>query len=141
MLLAFIPPASLRWTNRTIRTTRPTAENNAKLLRLLKDVPAEKRTARFRCVIALTPLPVAQESSASPVCYADEAEMQTENFDGTCEGRIIVTPEWPRRFWLRPNVCSGRLRTVVRRTGRAGQEPLSHRAKALAKLRARLEQR
>src|SRR5262245_38911883 len=32
------------------------AENRAKLLRLLKDVPAEKRTARFRCVLALTPL-------------------------------------------------------------------------------------
>src|SRR5215472_16225618 len=31
------------------------AENNAKLLRLLKDVPAEKRSARFRCVLALTP--------------------------------------------------------------------------------------
>ncbi|HEY9172620.1 MAG TPA: non-canonical purine NTP pyrophosphatase, partial [Verrucomicrobiae bacterium] len=26
------------------------AENNAKLLRLLQDVPAERRTARFRCV-------------------------------------------------------------------------------------------
>ena len=34
----------------------PDADNNAKLLRLLKDVPAEKRTARFRCVIALAPL-------------------------------------------------------------------------------------
>src|SRR5215468_3979372 len=27
-------------------------ENNRKLLRLLKDVPEEKRTARFRCVLA-----------------------------------------------------------------------------------------
>ena len=31
----------------------PDAANNAKLLRLLKNVPLEKRTARFRCVIAL----------------------------------------------------------------------------------------
>src|SRR6478736_2251901 len=29
------------------------ADNNAKLLRLLKDVPLDKRTARFRCVLAL----------------------------------------------------------------------------------------
>lgn len=29
------------------------ADNNAKLLRLLKEVPLEKRTGRFRCVIAL----------------------------------------------------------------------------------------
>ena len=32
-------------------------ENNAKLLRLLGDLPLDKRTARFRCVLALTPVP------------------------------------------------------------------------------------
>ena len=31
----------------------PDAANNAKLLQLLEGVPAEKRTARFRCVLAL----------------------------------------------------------------------------------------
>jgi XTP/dITP diphosphohydrolase len=31
----------------------PDADNNAKLLRLLQNIPPEKRTARFRCVIAL----------------------------------------------------------------------------------------
>src|ERR1700744_2450091 len=35
----------------------PDAANNAKLLKLLKDVPREKRTGRFRCVIALAPVP------------------------------------------------------------------------------------
>ena len=34
----------------------PTLENNAKLLQLLGGVPAESRTARFRCVLALTPV-------------------------------------------------------------------------------------
>jgi len=34
----------------------PDAENNAKLVRLLRDVPEAKRTARFRCVLALVPL-------------------------------------------------------------------------------------
>src|SRR5215475_8666854 len=34
----------------------PTSENNAKLLRMLNPVPAEKRTARFHCVLALTPV-------------------------------------------------------------------------------------
>src|SRR2546429_8920453 len=48
------------------------ADNNAKLLRLLKDVPPEKRTARFRCVIAVTPVTPAAGKSASPVCQADE---------------------------------------------------------------------
>jgi XTP/dITP diphosphohydrolase len=31
----------------------PDADNNAKLLRLLQNIPPEKRTARFRCVIAM----------------------------------------------------------------------------------------
>lgn len=52
------------------------ADNNAKLLRLLKDVPLEKRTGRFRCVIALVPVPEPRVESASPVCYADELEAQ-----------------------------------------------------------------
>src|ERR1035441_1647878 len=34
----------------------PDTDNNAKLLRLLKNVPLEKRTARFHCVIALVPV-------------------------------------------------------------------------------------
>jgi XTP/dITP diphosphohydrolase len=49
----------------------PNADNNAKLLRLLKDLPAGKRTARFRCAIALTPAMKPASDSASPVCYAD----------------------------------------------------------------------
>ena len=36
-----------------VRATPRRAENNAKLLRLLQDVPPEKRTARFRCVLAV----------------------------------------------------------------------------------------
>ena len=34
----------------------PTVDNNAKLVRLLRDVPLDQRSARFRCVVALTPL-------------------------------------------------------------------------------------
>ncbi len=59
----------------------PDADNNAKLLRLLKDIPPEKRTARFRCVIALTPVLSQKIENASPVCYADEFGMQTELFE------------------------------------------------------------
>src|SRR3954465_7150043 len=41
------------------------ADNNAKLLRLLLDTPSEKRTARFRCVIALTPVERGKSEVAS----------------------------------------------------------------------------
>src|ERR1051325_10144783 len=44
------------------------AENSAKLLKLLHDVPPEKRAARFRCVLALTPTLEQAKKTASPVC-------------------------------------------------------------------------
>ena len=44
------------------------AENNAKLVRLLREVPEGKRAARFRCVIALTPVLHETPATASPVC-------------------------------------------------------------------------
>jgi XTP/dITP diphosphohydrolase len=64
-------------------------ENRKKLLRLLRDVPAENRTARFRCVIALVPLTDIEAHNASPVCYADELELQVRLAEGKCEGRIL----------------------------------------------------
>src|SRR2546428_968316 len=48
----------------------PTADNNAKLLRLLQNVPLQKRSARFRCVLALAPVPTPEPLIASPVRYA-----------------------------------------------------------------------
>jgi len=59
----------------------PDSANNAKLLRLLANVPLEKRSARFRCVIAIAPV-VRLEESAAAVCYANEAELRTELFEG-----------------------------------------------------------
>ena len=56
------------------------ADNNAKLLRLLRDVPAEKRTGRFRCVLALTPALEPVRQSASPVCAGDEFEFANATF-------------------------------------------------------------
>jgi XTP/dITP diphosphohydrolase len=49
------------------------ADNNAKLLRLLKDVQPEKRTARFRCVIALVSLQPPASSLKSSAALAQVA--------------------------------------------------------------------
>ena len=65
-------------------------DNRIKLLRLMRDVPGKKRTARFRCVVALTPAVATSTHSASPVCYADESEVQTQLAQGKCEGRILL---------------------------------------------------
>jgi len=113
-------------------------DNNAKLLRLLSNVPLEKRTARFRCILALAPLPHAQSSSASPVCLADESELSTELFQGACEGRIGFTPRGQAGFGYDPLFTpDGHEQTFAELAGET-KNKLSHRASALAKLKARL---
>ena len=69
----------------------PDGENNAKLLRLLRDVPTEKRSARFRCALALTPL-VKTDKCSSPPCEGDELDTATMIFEGACEGRMDTKP-------------------------------------------------
>jgi len=119
----------------------PDAENNAKLLRLLKDVPGEKRTGRFRCVIALTPLLIASAKSASPVCDANEFELQTEIFDGACEGQIGFVPHGDHGFGYDPLFLPLGHEQTFAELGESTKNQLSHRSKALAKLRQRLGSR
>ena len=112
----------------------PDKDNLAKLLRLLKDVPQQKRTARFRCVIALTPLAETRIQNASPVCLADEFELQTELFEGKCEGHISFSPTGDGGFGYDPvfvpighNKSFGELSPKIKNR-------LSHRARALEKV-------
>ncbi len=112
----------------------PDADNNAKLLRLLKDLPPEKRTARFHCVLALAPVPGDRVEVASPVCYADELEMQTELFDGVCEGRIIFEPRGHNGFGYDPLFVPDGFEQTFAELGDEAKNQLSHRAKALQKL-------
>jgi len=116
----------------------PDADNNAKLLRLLQNISAEKRTARFRCVMALTPVSEQAEKNASPVCAANEAELETEIFDGACEGRIAFTPAGDGGFGYDPLFIPTGFEKSFAELGEAIKNQLSHRAKALAKLKIRL---
>jgi XTP/dITP diphosphohydrolase len=113
----------------------PDADNNAKLLRLLKDVPLEKRTARFRCVLALTPMARSQVQNASPVCAADELELATTVFDGTCEGRIAFAPTGAGGFGYDPLFLPNGFNQSFAELAEATKNQISHRAKALQKLR------
>lgn len=114
------------------------AANKRKLLELLKNVPAEKRTARFRCVIALTPVAIRTRGSASPVCYADELEMRTELFDGVCEGKIIFGERGENGFGYDPLFVPTGFERTFAELGDETKNRISHRAKALEKLRKRL---
>lgn len=115
------------------------AQNNAKLLHLLADVPMEKRTARFRCVIALTPLIRDKVESASPVCCADEFEMQTELFEGACQGRIGFAPSGQGGFGYDPLFLPDGFSETFAELGEETKNRLSHRGLALAKLKDWLE--
>ena len=109
------------------------ADNNAKLLRLLKDVPLEKRTGGFHCVIALVTVTQGKVESASPVCFADEFEAQT--FDGACEGRIQFAASGQGGFGYDPLFVPDGFTQSFAELGEDVKNKLSHRAKALAKLK------
>ncbi len=116
-----------------------TTENNAKLLRLLRDVPLDKRTARFRCAVALTPVLRPESQPASPVCYADEVEMQTEMFDGACEGRIGFVPRGEGGFGYDPLFIPEGHEATFAELGEEVKNQMSHRGKALTRLKKRLD--
>jgi XTP/dITP diphosphohydrolase len=106
-------------------------ENNAKLLRLLGDVPPDRCTARFRCVLALTPV--------SPGLTAGELAGASRLFEGACPGRIRTVAAGQAGFGYDPLfVPEGHDRSFAE-LGEAVKNQLSHRAKALAGLRAWFE--
>ncbi len=116
----------------------PDADNNAKLLRLLKDVPREDRAARFRCVLALTPVMESPVENGSPVCYADEFTLPTRLFDGVCEGRILFAASGRGGFGYDPLFAPEGFDLSFAELGEEVKNRISHRALALARLKAHL---
>ena len=117
----------------------PDHDNNAKLLRLLQDVPLEKRTAHFRCVIAVVPVPENKIYSASPVCFADE--FPTQIFDGSCPGVIQLASSGIHGFGYDPLFVPDGFTQSFAELGEDVKNQISHRAKALEKLRTFLQNR
>ena len=107
----------------------PDADNNAKLLRLLKDVPMEKRTARFRCVLAL-------------VAITPQSALHTPHlFDGACEGRILFGASGRGGFGYDPLFVPEGFDQSFAELGADVKNRLSHRALALEKLKAHFTSR
>lgn len=113
----------------------PDAENNAKLLRLLQKHP-RPWTARFRCVIAFTPVPTASASNASPTCYLDEAELGTMVFDGACEGEIVPDAKGAHGFGYDPLFVPNGFSQTFSELGDDVKNQISHRAQAMKKFKA-----
>jgi len=92
----------------------PTSEQRiSKLLDLLKDVPDEKRTARFKCAI----------------CYIDE-NGEKHFFEQACEGKIGFEQKGTNGFGFDP-VFVHEGKTFAQRT-REEKNQVSHRGKAIA---------
>ncbi len=93
--------------------------NNAKLLSLLADIPQERRTARFRCLL------VYMRHSSDPT---------PSIFQGSWEGQILFEPRGENGFGYDPlfyvpeHQCSGAELSAEIKNG------ISHRGQAIAKL-------
>jgi XTP/dITP diphosphohydrolase len=106
----------------------PDAANNARLLRLLADVPAQQRTARFRCVLALA------GTRSGPSCVDD-----VKIFDGRCEGRISFAPSGQGGFGYDPLFIPDGHQHSFAELGEEVKNGISHRSRALAQLRQTFE--
>jgi len=98
------------------------AANNAKMIGELTGVPAEKRTARFRCAIAL----------AGPDDVLAEAE-------GKIEGVIVDAPRGENGFGYDPHFLVPSLGKTTAQIAPEHKNEISHRGNALRAIRPAVE--
>jgi XTP/dITP diphosphohydrolase len=106
---------------RSARWAPTDAARIAKLLDALRDVPPPRRTARFRCVVAL----------AWPDGHSEAAE-------GMCTGRIALRPAGSTGFGYDPVFVADELGCTLAEAGPIAKQRVSHRARAVRALAARL---
>ncbi|HHY47258.1 MAG TPA: XTP/dITP diphosphatase [Firmicutes bacterium] len=92
--------------------------NIRKLLALMKDIPPERRTARFRCVVAFT-----------------TPGGETITREGTCEGFITESPRGTRGFGYDPIFLVPHLGKTFGEIDEDVKNMVSHRARALGAIR------
>jgi XTP/dITP diphosphohydrolase len=100
------------------------AERNELLLARLVGVPDERRSARFRCAVALA-----------------DAAGWVHITEGVCDGRITLTPRGEHGFGYDPVFEILSLGQTLAEIGPEIKNRLSHRAQAMRAARAILEQR
>ena len=101
------------------------AANNAKLLVALRDVPPERRTARFRAVLALADV-------SGPL---DDAVITAE---GVCEGVVLDAPRGTGGFGYDPLFLVPELGQTFAELGVGPKGERSHRARAMQAMRPQL---
>lgn len=101
------------------------AANNARLLEALAGVPADRRAARFRAVLALADV-------AGPL----GADVITA--DGLCEGTILEAPRGAGGFGYDPLFFVPERGQTMAELGAALKGQISHRARAMQAIKPRL---
>jgi len=96
--------------------------NTAKVLKLLKDIPAEKRTARFVCHL----------------CLADGDKILAET-EGTIEGIISQIPAGENGFGYDPIFFVPGLNKSIAQLSTDEKNAISHRGRAIRKLKPVLD--
>jgi XTP/dITP diphosphohydrolase len=99
----------------------PFVEKNRRILDMMRDVPLEKRGARFVCVATLA-FPGGRKLSAR----------------GTCTGVIARTPAGSHGFGYDPIFFIPRMKRTMAELPEETKNRISHRARALARVRAYL---
>ena len=98
-------------------------KNMAKVLKLLKDVPKEKRTARFMCHLCLA--------------SAEKVLIETE---GKLEGVIATEQAGENGFGYDPIFFVPELNKTVAQMSSEEKNAISHRGNAIRKLKPKLEE-
>lgn len=92
------------------------ADNNAKLLGLVEDVPDEKRTAAFHCAIV----------AAMP-------DGSTRVFEGRCDGKVLRAPRGKAGFGYDPLFLPDGYDQTAAELPEEIKNSISHRGRALVK--------
>ncbi len=107
------------WSARYAGPDASDADNNALLLRELSGIPAARRTARYRCVIAY----VRAADDAAPVIAR-----------GSWEGAIAIAPRGSGGFGYDPLFLPAGSDHTAAQMDAAAKNAVSHRGRALAEL-------
>lgn len=103
-------------------------KNNAKLLRSLRGVPLKKRQARYRCYAALV--------DGNPACPREKHIIDVVN--GSCPGIIALRARGKNGFGYDPLFFLPKYNKTFGELDPAIKSKISHRAKALAKVKKTL---
>jgi XTP/dITP diphosphohydrolase len=108
------------WSARFAGPDATDEQNNSKLLELMRDVPPGKRGARYTC----------------HACLANPAGAVVFSCEGRCQGQIVMAPRGVAGFGYDPWFEIPEYGLTFAELGLAVKSLISHRARALRKLRS-----